>query len=99
MKMRSFSCINFMARKESITNEEYTYTVHYTPAEEGGYVVHVPALDISTEGETLEEARDMVIDAIEGHLEVPREHHWSTPVEDAVGQPVSEILRVKLKTV
>lgn len=48
----------------------YSYTVIFEPAEEGGYVVRLPALpDCVTQGETLEEAREMAADAIQGHLE------------------------------
>ena len=49
----------------------YSYTVIFEPAEEGAYVVHVPALPgLVTEGDTLEEARAMAADAIQGYLEV-----------------------------
>ncbi len=48
-----------------------TYTVIYEPAENGGYYAHIPALEITTEGETLEEAKEMARDAIEGYLEAP----------------------------
>ena len=47
----------------------YTYTVIFEPAEEGGYLAHVPTLDATTQGETLEEAREMAKDLIQGHLE------------------------------
>jgi predicted RNase H-like HicB family nuclease len=48
----------------------YSYTVIFEPAEEGGYVVRVPALPgCVTQGETLEEAREMAADAIQGHIE------------------------------
>ncbi len=44
----------------------YTYSVILEPAEEGGYVAHVPALpEICTEGETEDEALAMAKDAIE----------------------------------
>jgi predicted RNase H-like HicB family nuclease len=43
---------------------------YFEPAEEGGYVVHVPALNgAATQGETLEEAREMAKDLIIGYLE------------------------------
>lgn len=46
------------------------YTVLFEPAEEGGYVVTCPALPgLVTEGDTLDEAREMVRDAIRGYLE------------------------------
>lgn len=54
---------------------EYEYTVVFEAAEEGGYVVTVPALPgLTTEGDTLEEARAMAVDAIRGYLESLRKH-------------------------
>jgi len=48
----------------------YNYTVIFQPAEEGGYIVTVPALPgLITEGDTFEEAKAMAIDAIKGYLE------------------------------
>ena len=48
---------------------QYSYTVLFEPAEEGGYVVTCPALSgIVTQGETLEEARAMAADAIHSRL-------------------------------
>jgi antitoxin HicB len=49
-----------------------SFTVIYEPAEEGGYYAHVPALELTTEGETLEEAKEMARDAIAGYLEAAR---------------------------
>ncbi len=40
------------------------------PAEEGGYVVYCPELDVTTEGDTIEQAIDMLKDAAEGYIEV-----------------------------
>lgn len=49
---------------------EYSYTVLFEPAEEGGFVVTCPALPgLVTEGDTLEEARAMAQDAIRVYLE------------------------------
>lgn len=46
------------------------YTVILTPDETGGYVVTCPALPgLVTEGDTLEEAREMAADAIRGYIE------------------------------
>jgi len=45
-------------------------TAELTPAEEGGYVVYCPELDITTEGETIEEAIDMLKDAASCYIEV-----------------------------
>ena len=53
-----------------MTAHQYRYTVLFEPAEEGGYVVTCPSLPgLVTEGDTLEEARDMAADAIRGYLE------------------------------
>ena len=63
-------------------NETRTYTVILEPAEEGGFVVHVPALpEIVTEGDTEEEALAMAKDAIELVLESRRELGEQIPVE------------------
>ncbi len=44
--------------------KEYKYTVFFEPAEEGGYIVRVPAMpEICLEDDTLEEARTMARDA------------------------------------
>jgi predicted RNase H-like HicB family nuclease len=46
------------------------YKVILTPDETGGYVVTCPALPgLVTEGDTLEEAREMAADAIRGYIE------------------------------
>lgn len=48
----------------------YTYTVHFEPAEEGGYVVTVPALPgCVTQGDTYEEAVAMAEECIRGFVE------------------------------
>ena len=47
-----------------------SYTVHFLPAEEGGFTVLVPALDgLVTEGDTFEQAERNAREAIELHLE------------------------------
>ena len=40
------------------------YPIVITPAEEGGYVVFVPDLDINTQGESIAECIEMARDAI-----------------------------------
>jgi predicted RNase H-like HicB family nuclease len=48
---------------------EFEYTVIYEPAEEGGYIVRIPFLDdLTTQGETLEEAKEMAKDAIDCYI-------------------------------
>jgi predicted RNase H-like HicB family nuclease len=65
----------------------------------GGYVVHVPALDgAATQGETLEEAREMAKDLIIGYLEALAKDGVPAPVEalEPLTEPVREVLEVAL---
>jgi predicted RNase H-like HicB family nuclease len=57
------------------------YTVIYQPAEEGGYYAHIPVLDVTTEGETLSEAKLMARDAIESTLACLKELNLPIPEE------------------
>ncbi len=57
------------------------YTVIYEPAEEGGYYAHIPALEITTEGETLDEAKEMARDAIDNTLACLRQLNLTIPEE------------------
>ncbi|MBI4229186.1 MAG: type II toxin-antitoxin system HicB family antitoxin [Deltaproteobacteria bacterium] len=53
-----------------MAEKEYSYTVFFEPASEGGYIVSVPAFPgLVTEGDTIEEAREMARDAIRAYLE------------------------------
>lgn len=45
-------------------------TAELSPAEEGGYVVYCPELDVTTEGDTVEDAIYMLKDAAAGYIEV-----------------------------
>jgi predicted RNase H-like HicB family nuclease len=45
-------------------------TAELTPAEEGGFIVYCPELDITTEGETVAESIAMLKDAASGYIEV-----------------------------
>jgi predicted RNase H-like HicB family nuclease len=49
-----------------------SFTVVYEVAEEGGFYAHIPALDLTTEGETLAKAKTMARDAIKGYLEAAK---------------------------
>jgi antitoxin HicB len=61
---------------------QYQYTAVFEPAAEGGFVVTVPALPgLVTEGDTIEEARAMVKDAIRGYLESLVKHGEEIPIE------------------
>lgn len=58
------------------------YTVLFEPAEEGGYVVTVPKLyGLTTEGDTLEEAKKMAKEAIEVYIESLIAYGKEVPVE------------------
>jgi len=62
----------------------YNFTAIFEPAEEGGYVVYVPALPgCMTQGETFEEAEIMAKDAIEGYLETLKDLNEEIPTESA----------------
>ena len=61
-------------------SSEHRYTVLFEPAEEGGYVATCPALPgLVTEGDTLDEVRAMVQDAIRGYLESLRKDGLEPP--------------------
>ena len=73
-----------------------SYTVVFEPAEEGGYIVRVPALEgCVTQGDNLEEARTMARDAIEGYLAVLQEEGLPIP-EDIDSKPVYEKIKVAM---
>ncbi len=73
---------------------EYSFTVLFEPAEEGGFVVTCPALPgVVTQGETLEEARRMAEDAIRGYLESLRKDGLAIP-EDSAPEPIRERVKV-----
>lgn len=68
--------------EEKLSKKILKYTVIFEPAEEGGYVVSVPALPgCVTEGDTLEEAMEMVKDAISGYITSLKKHGESIPME------------------
>ncbi|HEV7681973.1 MAG TPA: type II toxin-antitoxin system HicB family antitoxin [Pyrinomonadaceae bacterium] len=61
------------------------FTVVMTPDPTGGYVVTCPALPgLVTEGDTLEEARSMATDTIQGYLESLRKHGEPIPADDSM---------------
>ena len=68
-------------------DREFSYSVVLEPAEEGGFIVHVPALpEICTEGDTEVEALAMAKDAIELVIASRIERGEPIPVEH--GKPV-----------
>ena len=71
------------------------YTVVFEQTEEGGYIVTAPALPgLMTEGDTLEEARAMAIEAIRGYLENLIKHGEEIPIETGIA--IMERLAVTL---
>lgn len=79
-----------MAKK--ISQKILKYTAIFEPAEEGGYVVSVPALPgCATQGETFEEAVEMIKDAIKGYLTVLKSQREEIPqeTEDVVVAKIS----------
>lgn len=68
---------------ESKRLEVLKYTAVFEPAEEGGYIVIVPALPgCVTEGDTFEEAVYMVKDAIRGYVTSLNKHGEEIPREE-----------------
>jgi len=60
-----------------------TYTFVFNPEPEGGYTVTCPAFPgLVTYGETLDEARDMARDAMEGLIEIMLEKGEALPEGD-----------------
>lgn len=68
--------------KKSISQKILEYTVIFEPAENGGYVVSVPALPgCISEGDTFEESVNMIRDAIQGYLVIMNEEGAEIPQE------------------
>jgi predicted RNase H-like HicB family nuclease len=66
------------------------YTVLMTPDETGGYVVTCPALlGLITEGETLEEAREMAAEAILCYLEGLEKDGQPPPPDNTIAEEVA----------
>ena len=66
---------------------QYHYAAVFEPAEEGGFTVTIPALrGLTTQGETLDEARAMAKEAILGYLEALTKSGEEIPVEQGPAQ-------------
>ncbi len=66
------------------------YTVIMTPDETGGYVVTCPALPgLVTEGDTLEEAREMATDAIRCYIESLQKDDEPIPTDNPIVEEVT----------
>lgn len=79
--------------EKSKEQKVFNYTAIFEPAEEGGYVVFVPALPgVVTEGDTLKEATQMAREAIVLHIEGLRADGEAIPAE---GNFIQRKLQVK----
>jgi antitoxin HicB len=85
-------------RTKHQTSNEYSFTVFFEPATEGGYVVTCPALPgLVTEGDSLAEARRMARDAIRAYLESLRKDGEAIPRDPKfVSDPVKEKISVAI---
>lgn len=62
---------------------EFQFNVIFRPEPEGGFTVIVPSLPgCFTCGKTLQEAREMAIDAIQGYLFSLKKHGEIVPISD-----------------
>lgn len=79
-------------KQKKVTKQVFNFTAIFEPAEEGGYVVFVPALPgCVTQGETLEEAMIMAKDAIEGYLASMKDLGEKLPLGQEAGMVISRI--------
>jgi len=79
------------SKRETVS--EYSFTVFFEPAAEGGYVVTCPALPgLVTEGDTLAGAGKMARDAIRAYLESLRKDGEAIPSDPKF---VSDPVKVK----
>ena len=66
------------------------FTVVMTPDETGGYVVTCPALPgLTTEADTIEEARSMATDAIRGYLESLQKDGEPIPTDESITEQLA----------
>ena len=66
------------------------YVVYLEPAEEGGYIVSCPHFPgCITQGETVEEALDMIKDAIKGYISSLKKHGEAIP--PGIGEIIEKI--------
>ena len=87
------------ARSRRLRAGEYAYVAVFEPAEKGGYVVRFPAFGwLATQGDTLEDARAMALDCLEGHIDwLLRDGEEPPPSDAAAGPSNVEVIRIKPK--
>ena len=77
--------------------KEYEYTVIFEPAEEGGWLAHIPALNgLTTQGETMEETEEMAEDAIKCYIETCVENGFPIPDDTIEGRSVVRKMSVAI---
>ena len=75
----------------------HKYTTIFEPVEDGGYIATVPMLDgLTVEGNTLEEARENVIDAIREYIKSCQENGEEIPEEITSPKPIVEKISVSV---
>ena len=75
----------------------HKYTTIFEPVEEGGYMATVPILDgLTVEGDTLEEARENVIEAIRDYIKSCQENEEEIPEEVTSPKPIVEKISVSV---
>lgn len=68
--------------EKKLKKQILNYTVVFEPAEEGGFIVHVPLLPgCHTQGETLDEAYKMAQEAIDIYLGALKSSSEEIPIE------------------
>ena len=74
----------------------HTYTIHIEPAEEGGFVVTVPALPgCVTQGETYQEAIANAHEVIEGFVEALTLAGQNIPIEPDPKPPMDAVVQIE----
>jgi antitoxin HicB len=77
-------------------SKTYEFTVVFEPADEGGFIASCPALPgCVIHGGTLEEARAMAIEAVQGYLESLTKN--GEPIPPDV-EPIKEKIHVAIPT-
>lgn len=88
-----------MSRKEPVASLGHGFMAVFEPAEEGGFLVRFPAIPgLVTEGETLDEAREMARDALRCFVEGQLADGLPIPASDLPAaepprEPVTPTLR------
>jgi predicted RNase H-like HicB family nuclease len=89
-----------MNREEPVVSRDFAFMAVFEPAEEGGHVVRFPAIrGLVTEGESLDEVREMARDALRCFIEGQLMDRQPIPPSDVspaetVREPVTLSVRV-----